>query len=312
MVVQAERGESGTYHFQGFCIFGKKLRLTQLKKYPFGGNLMHWEKRQGTRDQARAYCMKEDSRQDGPVELGELPATNQGKRSDLARIAEMIHGGVSMSALYNDVTNASTLVRYGRHFDSYLSRLLQYRTRPVPRVHLCYGPTGCGKTSLVFNLDPGLYRVPIGNNVWFNGYTGEATILWDEFTGASSHCRLDYLLQIVDRYPVQMGTKGGHTSCLAQDIYFTTNVHPKLWYNWTNRESQFPALTRRFTRVLWWKSQLGEPLSLGRGDPGWPTFWQGPPVTEALAPPDLGVRVINGDPFNFYTCSTLVLFYTIR
>ena len=212
-------------------IFDKKKRLSTIKKYPDGAAKFHWEKRKGTRDDARTYCMKDDTRTDGPCELGVFPVSEQGKRSDLARIAELLTSGTSVRELYQDSANASTLIRYGRHIDNFVSRRLQYQPRPVPDVVLCYGPTGCGKTSFAFELDPELYRVPIGNNIWFNGYTGEKTILWDEFSGASSHCRLDYFLQFADRYALQVGTKGGHTSPLASTIIFSSNNHPTTWWD---------------------------------------------------------------------------------
>jgi hypothetical protein len=300
MVVQLERGESGTPHLQGFCIFKRKLRITQLKKLPHGAKYFHWEKRRGTREQARDYCMKEDTREDGPVEIGEMPVSEQGKRSDLHRIAELITGGTPMSEIYADPHNAPALIRYGRHFDSYIGRCLQYRPRPVPDVILFYGPSGCGKTSYVYDTYSSIYRVPAGNNVWFSGYTGEATILWDDFTGAASHCRLDLFLQATDRYPLQVGTKGSHTSLINKTFCITTNIHPRLWWKWTNREEQYSAVVRRFTRCFYWPRGARVPLILDRGDSEHERFFSYRPVlTEPIDEPDrFGIRIVNQDPYN--------------
>jgi len=61
-VYQLEKGLRGTEHFQMYFEFGNKMRLSALKKIL---KTAHWEKRRGTREQARAYCMKDDSRVEG-------------------------------------------------------------------------------------------------------------------------------------------------------------------------------------------------------------------------------------------------------
>lgn len=85
-VWQFEIGENGTMHFQGFIQFFGQQRLSALKKiFPTA----HFEKRRGTAEQARDYCMKEDSRIEGPWEFGEF-AGGQGKRTDLDSAAELV------------------------------------------------------------------------------------------------------------------------------------------------------------------------------------------------------------------------------
>ena len=67
-VHQKEMAESGTPHYQGFVIFKKKQRFTAVVKLL---PKAHWEKRKGTREEARDYCMKDDTRAPGyvPVEV---------------------------------------------------------------------------------------------------------------------------------------------------------------------------------------------------------------------------------------------------
>lgn len=83
---QLEIGEEGTLHYQGFIQFFGPQRLSALKKlFPTA----HFEKRRGTAEQARDYSMKEESRIEGPWEIGEF-AGGQGKRTDLADAAELV------------------------------------------------------------------------------------------------------------------------------------------------------------------------------------------------------------------------------
>ena len=60
MVYQQE--SAGTLHYQGFVIFKRKQRFTAVVKLL---KKAHWEKRKGTREEAREYCMKVDTRLDG-------------------------------------------------------------------------------------------------------------------------------------------------------------------------------------------------------------------------------------------------------
>lgn len=81
VVWQLEAGENGTPHYQGYIELTAGVRLGSLKKWL---PTAHFEGRKGTRDQARDYCTKSDSRVDGPWERGNYDAGGQGKRNDLA------------------------------------------------------------------------------------------------------------------------------------------------------------------------------------------------------------------------------------
>lgn len=69
LIFGRETGESGTPHLQGFAIFKKKTRLTQIKNL-YGFERCHLEVARGTAHQAATYCKK-----DGDFdEYGKLPA----------------------------------------------------------------------------------------------------------------------------------------------------------------------------------------------------------------------------------------------
>lgn len=77
LVYGREVGAQGTPHLQGFILFRDRKRLGQVRELvsPRG----HYELARGDNQQNRTYCTK-----DGDFfELGECPASSQGKRSDL-------------------------------------------------------------------------------------------------------------------------------------------------------------------------------------------------------------------------------------
>lgn len=107
-VYQVERGEQGTLHLQGYVELTQNMRMVGVKNL-FGGwaQRAHWEKRRATRDAAREYCMKEETRVQGPFEFGVWQSRSQGKRSDLANVVELIKQGKTMKELleeYPEVT----------------------------------------------------------------------------------------------------------------------------------------------------------------------------------------------------------------
>lgn len=76
-------------HTQGYIELNKVMRYEALKDKYFTDDT-HFEKRMGTREQARAYCMKEESAiPDTCFEYGDF-GKSQGFRSDLEKVAEDI------------------------------------------------------------------------------------------------------------------------------------------------------------------------------------------------------------------------------
>jgi len=93
---QLERGASDTSHVQGYAEFSAPLRLSAVKAWLPSA---HWEGRKGSRDQARNYTRKEDSRTAGPWEFGVFSVDRQGERSDLtAAVAALRDGGIKRVA----------------------------------------------------------------------------------------------------------------------------------------------------------------------------------------------------------------------
>jgi len=89
------------------------------------------------------------------------------------------------------------------------------------------GPSGTGKSRKARADYPTAYWGPRGK--WWDGYTGQETVVVDEMYGH----RMPFtdLLQLLDRYPYQVETKGGVQQFTSKRIVFTTNQNPEDWYD---------------------------------------------------------------------------------
>lgn len=90
LVYGRERGENGTFHFQGFISFHTRKTLSTVKGCI--SDRLHLEVKRGTITQAIEYCKKEGDFE----EFGEPPECKQGKRTDWDRLKEFVEelGGI--------------------------------------------------------------------------------------------------------------------------------------------------------------------------------------------------------------------------
>lgn len=92
-VWQLEKGANGTEHYQGYVELHTNVKIGNMKKWL---PRAHFEKRAGTREQARDYCKKQDETfVAGPWERGDFERGGSGKRNDLAdAVAALKAGGI--------------------------------------------------------------------------------------------------------------------------------------------------------------------------------------------------------------------------
>lgn len=252
LVYQREISESGTPHFQGYCELKTATRFNGIRIL-LGSDSVHIEQRRGTSREASDYCQKDDTRAPGyvPHVFGEMKETNPGARNDIAAFRDAVVSGKRKRDVEEEFPGI--LCRYPRYYDT-----LRGLTRPTREheleVILLIGPPGCGKTRAVYhkfaNVQDELWEMPIsGTTLWFDTYDLHKYVLLDDFAGAVNHFTLTSLLKILDRYPVQVPVKGAHVWWMPNKIYITTNIYPRAWYKWDDREVQYAALARRITRV---------------------------------------------------------------
>lgn len=227
--------ETGKEHLQGAITFKRSYRLAALKKlFPRA----HWEPAKAI--DAANYCLKADSET-----LIHTNSGAQGARNDLHAVKAAIEAGAKLEDLAED--HFPTMVKYGRGVRETMMLLEKKKFkhhRFETKVTVLWGEPGTGKSRRAREMDPDLFMVPDIENgkLWFDGYGGETTILFEEYYG---QLPLSTLLRITDIYPMTVPTKGGFVTRKWSQVIFTSNMPPAGWYPLHN----FDALKRRIETV---------------------------------------------------------------
>lgn len=228
-LIAAEVGTEGTPHLQGRITFKRAYRLVALKKLI---SRAHWEPSKATADSN--YFRKEGSEIIIDEDNGK-----QGKRTDI----EVIREGVREKRTWLEIADQCSSVQSLKAIETYQTKSLQARALDTNvRVYWFWGATGTGKTRWVWEHETEVY-VPVSYK-WWQGYTGQKVVLIDDFRG--SWCLFSELLKLLDRYPIQVETKGGSVHLQVEKWYITSCYHPENVYK---EREDINQLLRRLTEV---------------------------------------------------------------
>lgn len=231
MSVAEETGEEGTPHLQGAVTFRRKYRLAALKKMQ---SRAHWEV--AVSADCFNYCHKDDNI------VHVIDNRNPGKRTDLEQLYGDLESGLGVRdrdfwAKRPCLQHITIAEKYGSYFDK--GRAIMEIT-----VIWIYGPTGSGKSHFCYTNRPDLYTA--STHKWWDGYTGQTTVLIDDFR--PGWCSWHELLRLTDKYPLRLERKGGHVQALWDTLIFTCPSHYKELYAEVGED--IGQLERRITNVL--------------------------------------------------------------
>lgn len=193
-------------HWQGCVKFANARNFNGLRKrWP----LWHWEPARNWAA-AKKYCSKLDSRISDPVEFGtdSVPAWQSQSPTDLWE------------------SSADWMLRNHRGYAAYRNSI-QPSSR-VNRVIYIWGQTGVGKSRAVMDYATTGTSFWHSGTKWWDGYMGQHFIILDDFRGQWDY---EYLLRILDRYPMKVETKGGWTNLESATIFITSNLPLTELYN---------------------------------------------------------------------------------
>lgn len=221
-------------HIQGYIEFLEKTDSTVLTD----AGVTHVEPRKKSAKAASAYCKKDNK---NIIEIGTM--SQQGKRSDLAVVAEDIKSGRSIKQVAED--HPETFIRFHKGITALKMILIKPRNS-VPNVTILYGPTGTGKSKLAREITTDAWIWTPMRGQWFDHYEGQSDVIFEEFRGQFP---LGMLLIILDRYDCPVQYKGGTVEFAATNIVITSPKHPANWYR-SDGTDRIEQLFRRVTRTL--------------------------------------------------------------
>lgn len=234
---------TGRRHFQGFLGLTKKISRKKLQSLMDQPGL-HCDPVKKSVAAAANYCRKSESSVPGGMRYDAGLDISQGERSDLQQVKYDLDRGSTLGQVYD--AHFETSARYYRFFKEYLLHK-QVPRSDAPQVYVLCGPTGTGKTKWVYDRFgcKGVYAKD-PTNKWWDGYEQQHCLLIDEF-----HCNipLNYMLRLLDRYPMIVETKGGATQFNSPVICITSNVDYVDWYSHCDPKSK-DAFTRRVTEFV--------------------------------------------------------------
>jgi len=272
LVYQKEKcPKTGKLHYQGYIEFSTAVRMQRVKRL-FMDNTMHLEKRKGSREQARLYCMKQDTRVEAPVEVGKWEAGGSGKRNDLLDMVARVRADPqNLHKIALEFPAAYCRNRQGLR-DIQFFALKAQATQAFREIKtlVIWGEGGLGKTRWAFENYPSNIRLTQPDTqAWWDEYCGEKTLILDDFYG---WLKWGQFLTLLDGYPIRIPTKGGHTWANWTHVIITSNVHPDNWYQGKTLATH-KEFSRRITDVVNMTSGVngGPPIFLADKGTMWPT-----------------------------------------
>lgn len=224
-----EAPTTGTPHLQGFVVFRNAVSFKTWKnKVPRASVRIAY----GNAEENFNYTTK-----DGYFhEQGTRPKT----RRKGIKVAECAANLTERQFLELD-PNVPELKLYDRH------RTFVQRNREPPTVYWFWGESGTGKTRKAATdcADHDHYWVPPDAR-WFPGYDGHSHVIMDELRG---QFRISTLLMLLDRYPMKVEFKGGHTNWTPTHIYITSPYSPAQYMRKYHPGEELAQLERRITHV---------------------------------------------------------------
>jgi len=229
------------------------MSLLQLKTW-IGLKRAHIEPMAGSPESNLLYCSKQDSE---PYVIGTLPTP--GKRNDIHAAVEELQKGKSIRELAtSDVTSAVSVVKFHRGL-TFLRGILSPPRDPdtPPKIYWLHGPTGSGKTRSAFEFGASHVSRPediwISHSAelkWFCGYDGQSVVILDDFR--SKGVKFNFLLRILDRYPMSVEIKGGSVNWNPTYILITTchDIDGTFASRAQHRPEDLEQLKRRVTDVF--------------------------------------------------------------
>lgn len=223
-------------HWQGYIQFLRTAKTMAQVKNILGEPTVHLEPQWAEDCESPAdYCKKDNKY----VQFGTLK--QQGTRTDLQAVKDMIDKeGLSLKEI-RDIVPYALFCQYRRAFQDHIDTRRDLTPRAwYPDVQIFSGPPFSGKNHAAIVEQGGVISTYTGQ--FFDRISEH--MVFDEFH--PNKIGRNFLLQLLDKWDINVQTKGGWTVFNPRKITLITNDDPKTWDIWSDS-----AFTRRVTRIVY-------------------------------------------------------------
>lgn len=169
-------------------------------------------------------------------------------RSDLAGMFKRLKEGASDLELFEEMPELA--FKYQRGISAARAAVLPVRDpERAPVIEIYWGDSGTGKTRKAVSDHPDAYIVTRPREkgaLWWDGYNGQKTVIVDEFYGWIQY---DFILRLLDRYPLRVEVKGGTVNMSATHFIITSNQPWRDWYPNVEDKSALERRIKEFGKV---------------------------------------------------------------
>lgn len=247
--VQEVGHENGRSHIHAYLSLSSQMDLTRVKSL-LGLKTAHFDIARGTLEQARRYMLKDVPEGIPLVEFGVAPRDGGRDRPNVEPTLPAVAAAIDDGTI-TTLREVPTEIRI--RFQSQLHQMLPDDDfcEIMPRVVFQFGPAGCGKTHLVYELYDRRFVAAVtrGNcGLWIRGDMSAPIILYDEATDARMDMQTLNLL--VDGNAL-LEQKGKQQAGTYSTLFINTNqgvdinLDPQAWY-----ASFPPSLRQTFLRRI--------------------------------------------------------------
>lgn len=264
-------GETKTYHCHVYVYFENAINFLTMKKAFPSANIVTAV---GTSLENRSYLLKSNpehnKKPDGSYEykdssgkihsginhtdtfeeLGECPKEEQGKRTDLEYMYQLVKDGYTNAEILElcPVTAIKHIDKLNKLRHAYLTDKYKGTRRLELKVHYITGKTGAGKSRDVLDEygDENCYRVTDYQHP-FDSYQCESVLVFEEYR---SSLKLQDMLNYLDVYPVTLPARYSPKVGCYTTVFVVSNWTFEQQYSELQKDleqkSSYEAWVRRF------------------------------------------------------------------
>ena len=245
---QLEIGNAeNTKHIQSFVVFKNPKSFDRVRVlFPTA----HIDVANGTNTQCRDYCTKNETKVEEPFEFGTFAEMRA--RTDVKNFFDLLDSGATDMEL-RELYPQLYLKEFKKLNELRLARRKEIYSKQCRDVEVTYiyGLSGVGKSTYVNGLvvNDSVFRVDSFDNSAFTDYSGEDTLVIDEFKGQFN---LQFMNRLLDCFPLKVrGLCSLLPACFTK-VYIVSNFSYNELYKPQQIENagQYAGFVRRLNNII--------------------------------------------------------------